>query len=456
MRLLPLMAIARLTVRDAARSRLLVSLAAILVTGLIGLPLLISGDNTLNGQIQVVLTYTLSFAMSILSAVTLWAACGGIASEIQDRRLYLVLTRPVHRHELWLGKWLGIAGLNAMLLGLTGLIVSAMIAYTLNVSPESAVVKRQAREHFLLARMTVFPVAPDFSEQARREADALFQSGRLPSGVTARNVEGQLIKRYQDRRYSLPPHGAITLDYPLPVSTDDGHDLILKYAFDSSRPERTPVPGEWTMSGGKHDSLVMSVTNYPGLPNTVLIPGEQVRGAPSIHLTYQRLDSQNPATLLLKAHGKEPELLVPAGGVAMNLTRGLLIILFRLGFLAALGLTAGSLLSMPVAVFAGFFIMTLLALSGYVETVASSGVFYVAHEGPAPTQIWLDAAILNLFKGLYGITRPFLRFDPVPLLQEGLLISWSLAGQAFAWLIGLYTTLTALIGIALFNRRELG
>ena len=456
MSFLTITAIAWLTVRDAVRSRLLVSLTAILLVGLIGLPLLISGDNTLRGQVQVILGYTLSFAMSMLSAVTLWVACGGIASEIQDRRLYLVLTKPVHRHELWLGKWLGIVGINAMLLSLTGLILTTMIWHTLRVSPESAETKREIGEQFLLARQPLPPSLPDWSGLAKLESEKLVSSGKAPAGMDRRAIESELMKEYERRQWTVLPNGAISLDYHLPAPATGVHDLILTYSFESSRPERTPVAAAWRIDTVPVRSLVLEVTNYPGMPNSILIPGSLVRGSQSIRLTYHRLDAQNPATLLMAAGGTQPELLVPTGNGTPNLTRGLLIILFRLAFLAALGLTAGCLLSAPVAVFVAFFVMILLAISGYVESVATSGVFYVAHEGPAPTQTWLDVAILHLFKGFNGVTQPFIRFDPVPLLQEGRRVGWDLTVHAAVWLVGLYTTLTAVIGIALFNRREIG
>jgi hypothetical protein len=111
---------------------------------------------------------------------------------------------------------------------------------------------------------------------------------------------------------------------------------------------------------------------------------------------------------------------------------------------------------MPVAVFVSCFILILLAFAGYIDSVATSGAFYVAHEGPAPAQTWLNGLILNLFKTFHVFTQPVMHFDPVPLLQEGLRISWTMTALATVWMVGVYTSLTALIGISLFNRRELG
>jgi ABC-type transport system involved in multi-copper enzyme maturation permease subunit len=454
--LMRISALAGLTVRDAVRSRLLVSLGGILIIGLIGLPLLISGDNTLTGRLQVILNYTLSFAVTMLSIVTLWTACGGVSSEIQDRRLYLVLTKPVHRHELWLGKWLGIVALNALLLTLTGLIIGVMIWHTLRASPESESVRRQAREQFLLARESRLPESPVSAQQALSSAEALVKSGRAPAGMDAVQVATELMKELKSARFVIVPTGTVHFAYHLSTPCTGANDGILNYRIESSRPERNPIPGLWEIQTVGGMAFHLAVTNYPGLPNHLLIPGSVMRGGQSLTLTYQRLDSSSPATLFMAQNGQEPELLIPSGSWAMNLGRGLLMILCRLAFLSALGLTAGCLLSTPVAVFVAFFIMVLLTLSGYVESVATSGVFYIPHEGAALTKTWLDKIILTQFKGLNSLTQPLLRLDPVPLLEEGRRISWLLTAHAVAWLAGLYTAVTAVIGIFLFNRREMG
>lgn len=445
------LAISWLTVRDAVRSRLLVSLAIFLILGLLGLPRLIVADNGLAAQIQVLLKYSLTFVLAMLSGVTLWAACGGVSSELQDRRLYLVLTKPVHRYELWVGKWLGIVALNATLLLMTGLILSLMVWHTLRRSPDPENVTHQVRQQFLVAHTPLVPTSPDLTERARLEADRLMKRGQIPAGVNPAIIQAELIKEWKAARFRIPPGGATTFSYHTPPQMIPDQDLILEYQLESTRPERTAIAAEWTIGG-----MRLSVTNYPGVPSRLIIPARATNGADTLPLQYRRLDTGSPATLMLAQGEREPELLVPAGNWLINLSRGLIMMLCRLAFLAALGLTAGCLLSMPVAVFVAFFIMVLLASSGYVESVATSGVFYVPHEGPAAEQTVVDAAILKLFRFFNGITRPLQKLDPVGLISEGRTVEGLLVGQAVGVLIGLYSLATAVIGVSLFNRRELG
>ena len=451
------LAIAWLTVREAVRSKLLLSLALLLVAGLVGLPLLMAGDNTLAGQIQIILSYTLNFATGMLSLTTLWTACAGFSMEIQDRRLYLVITKPLHRYELWLGKWVGIMLMNAGLLLLTGLIVNGMTRYTLTHTDAPPQVKRAVSGQFLMARQGLAPLTPGVAAQAAEAARRLVQAGRAPDTMPLAELEQKLAEEIKIQRFTVPPGGRIQFSFKLPEGLEKtGHDLLVGYKFDSTRPERTSVAARWTLGRDPAHQTHITVTNYPGIPATLALSESVMSGTNILTVTYERLDTASQATLLMAGTAQQPELLVPCGNFEMNLSRGLLVILCRLAFLAALGLTAGCLLSTPVAVFAAFFIIILMASAGYVETVATSGVFYIPHEGAAQAPSWLDTVILKLFQGFHTVTAPLTRFDPVPLLAAGRVVNGGWVLQALGWLAGLYTAITAYIGITLFNRRELG
>lgn len=450
------LAIAWLTVREAIRSKFLVSLTSLLVAGLVGLPLLIAADNTLTGKIQVTLNYTLVFASAILSVATLWAACRGMSAEIEDRRLYLVITKPLHRHELWLGKWLGITGLNVALLTLTGMTLSLMTRQTLRHSGDSPDVKERVAEQYLMARAGLRPIAPDWSETVEKATNHLMQSGQVPETMTLTELHQKVIEELKIQQFTIPPSGEVQFSFRLPPAGKTGQRLLLDYRFDSSRPERSPVPARWLLGSGPTHFTHISVTNYPGIPVTLALDENQTSGSHILTLTYQRLDAGSQATLMMADKTREPELLIPHGSFEMNLVRGLFILLCRLAFLAALGLTAGCLLSTPVALSVAFFIIILMASAGYVESVATSGVFFISHEGQAIEQTRLDQVILQLFRFLHGITHPLTRLDPLPLLASGRLVGGDRVLGAFGWLVALYTPLTALAGIALFKRRELG
>jgi hypothetical protein len=450
-------AIASVTFRDALRSRLLLSLVLLLILGLLALPALIQGDGTLLGRVQVMIRYALGFAVAILSVTTLWTACGGIAREIEDRRFYLIAAKPVHRHEIWIGKWLAIVAMNAGLLLLVGVTLSGMLAWTLRPGNTESPAQERAIRQLLLARsaVTADPPQKDFDARVEQETQTIIDSGRAPDGM-APDVLARQVRRHLTRSaFSLPPGGSLSLAFTLPSDRlpDQDGSLVLKSA--SSRPERSSMAIRWELGRGEHQVSVQT-TNYPGPPWQQLIPAKAMAGPAPFAVTLTREPAQDPATLILAPDGEAPQLLVPVGGFGPNLARALLVVLCRLAFLAALGLTAGCLLSMPVAVFVAFFVIVLLASSGYVETVSQSGVFYVAHEGPQPEPTWLDTTVIGMFRSFNTITKPMLHLDPVPLLAEGRLVSWAMTGKALLVLGVLYSGVAAAVGIALFRKRELG
>jgi hypothetical protein len=231
--------------------------------------------------------------------------------------------------------------------------------------------------------------------------------------------------------------------------------MELRVRLGASRPEHVAIESRWTIGPPEAPVTVLGFTNYPALPVTLSIPAAAC-GPDGVHVRFTNLQGRDPATVMLDPRGGGLELLVPAGGFFPNLLRGLGVVLARLAFLAALGVTAGCLLSLPVAVFVAVFVLVLLSSAGYVESVAVTGVFYIPHEGGMPVQGPLDKLVLQSFRLLNTVTHPLLTLDPVPLLSDGRRVPVSMVMRAAGILGGAYVGATALFGIWRFSRREVG
>jgi len=114
-------AIAQLSIRNAVRSKIVISLLVLLLASVVLLPLTIKGDGTLAGFIQILLSYTLGLASFILALTTLWAGSAAVASEINDKTIQMAAVKPVSRWQIWMDKWLGLNFMNAVLLTMCGL-----------------------------------------------------------------------------------------------------------------------------------------------------------------------------------------------------------------------------------------------------------------------------------------------------------------------------------------------
>ena len=140
-----ILAIARLTLREAIRSRLVIAIILLLLLVTLGLPALLTGDGTPIGLIRMTISYTLAVAFGLLAVATLWTGCALVSGDIAARTLALVRVKPVGIWQLWLGKWIGLLLLN--LLVLTGLYSLTLLSVYRQMArqPAATAVMRTAR-----------------------------------------------------------------------------------------------------------------------------------------------------------------------------------------------------------------------------------------------------------------------------------------------------------------------
>src|SRR5437867_1642607 len=139
-----LLAISGLTWRAAFRFRLFWVLAALLLGSVVVLPLLLQDDGTARGFIQIMLAYSLSVITALLGFSTLWLACGTLARDIEDCSMQMVAVKPIARWQIWLGKFLGITLLNAVLLAASGGFVYGLLHWRTVQMDKAAARARQA------------------------------------------------------------------------------------------------------------------------------------------------------------------------------------------------------------------------------------------------------------------------------------------------------------------------
>src|SRR5579872_4438638 len=157
-----IIAIARLTWKAAFRYRLFWVMTVLLVVSVVGLPLVIKGDGTAQGLTQVLITYTLGATATLLGFFTLWFSCGTLARDIEESQMQTVCVKPIGRWQVWLGKWLGIMALNAMLLAIAGSLDFALLQY--RAGQLSADQQKILRDQVFIARAGAKDRPPDLSK----------------------------------------------------------------------------------------------------------------------------------------------------------------------------------------------------------------------------------------------------------------------------------------------------
>src|SRR5688500_17299841 len=161
-----ILAISFLTLRAAFRYRVVLILAILLIGGVVGLPLMIKDDGTARGFSQIILTYTLTLTTTLLGFATLWLSCGILAREIEEAQMQMVVVKPIARWQIWLGKWLGILMLNALMLSIAGGAIFGMM----QVRAKKLSAKEQTilRNEVFVARKVAREELPDYETEAAK------------------------------------------------------------------------------------------------------------------------------------------------------------------------------------------------------------------------------------------------------------------------------------------------
>lgn len=433
-----ILTISGLTIRTAIRSRVFAVLSALVVLGCVGLPLMIKSDGTAAGEVRLFIHYTFGLAAALLAIAAAFSAAGAVALEVSGGQMHVLLTKPVHAGEVWLGKWLGLMTINLVMLALAGVLIYSLLRYSLRSAALPAEDRQHLREEVLSAHRGIAPELPAVQPGA---------SGERP------------------RMFVIPPGGTQSWVFQLPPRSRPDPVLFLQFRFVTSRFERQmPVSGEWLFFTDDEASPIRVSGSYtPHVNNTLsarsarggklpsLKPGQRLR------VTYRNVDTAAPVTVLF-ATDTGLRLLLNEGSFESNFLRALLLVLARLAFCTALGLTCGALFSFPVAVFTALAFLLITSFSPLAESGLLGGGGLMAEGGSAAGFLAAvaDTVLRGVIQLAHWITPPLARFEPLDFLPSGVFIPWLLVLHCWGVLVLAYGGVLAAGGIWLFSRREMG
>ncbi|MBU4212392.1 MAG: hypothetical protein KKD33_07400 [Verrucomicrobia bacterium] len=426
-----ILAISGLTLRTAIRSRVFGLLIAMVVICIAGLPLVIKSDGTAAGQTQLFIHYAFGLTMTLLSIAAAWSAAGAVSLEVAGHQMHVLITKPVHAAEIWFGKWLGLMTINLVMLGLAGGLIYGLLRWTTRSAVLSADDQISLREEILTAHSLITPDQPGAKP--------------APSGV------GRTM-------FAVPPAGTQSWIFRVPERVRPGDALFLQFQFATSRIERQmPVAGLWLITADDITRPLRALNSYtPHVGHALKLPP----AAPGQRLTvtYKNVETAEPGTpgapaTVLFAADTGVQLLIRESGFESNFIRALLLVLARLAFFTALGLTVGALFSFPVAVFTAFAFLFITGLSGWIGAESLMAEVDLAPAWPAGL---LNAATYGIIQLAHFITPPLARFEPLSFLPSGTFIPWTLVGTAWGVLAIGYGGALAVLGIWIFSRREMG
>lgn len=449
-------AIAGLTLRSAIRSRVFIVLIVLVLVSIIGLPLVLKSDGTLAGQVQLFLHYVLGFTIFFLSVAATWAGAGAVSLDIEGQHMDLVMTKPVYSFQVWLGKWVGLMVMNIILLGLSGVLIYGMLRWSTRSSVLSADDRVKLEQEILTARKAIFPftcengnagvsgntVDPDGPNlHGNHREDSELHGDGLDTGMTA-----------------VSPGGTTGWRFKIPSRLSSDNDISLKFHFISSKQDMSfPVNTLWLV--GPEEEPDRYQRRISCLPNTVkelAVPEGVALPGQVLCVRYTNIESLHPVTVLFRKKSGI-KLLIREGGFESNYFRGLLLVMIRLAFFSALGLTVGVMFSFPVAVFSSAAFLLIAYHDMFIKDVLATGLCgWYAVPGTGLQADILRVLIKGAFVFMNVLVPPLTEYNPLNFLPEGTFISWKLVIQALLVVGMAYCSGLCVIGSWLLSRREIG
>ena len=446
-------AVAALTWRAAFRFRLFWVMAALLLGSVVVLPLLIRDDGTARGFIQIMLTYTLSVITALLGFSTLWLACGTLARDIEDCSIQMVVVKPIGRWQIWLGKFIGIMLLNAVLLFLAGLSVYSLLQWRARqLDPRERVI---LRNEIFVARASLREPAPDIEAAVNAAMQKVMRES--PLSPQQQEETRKLLREDIRRSHQVVPPDHLrrwTIDLGLLRHTLRDTPMFLRVKFNTAQTnESGSYLGLWNI-GPPNSPQIRSLPQSLAADtfHEIQIPPNLFDDSGKLTIDFENRNN----TALIFPLDEGLEVLYREGGFGLNFARGMMVIFCWLALLTTLGLASASLLSFPVAAFCSLSLLLVCLSSGTLSTVVSEGTMTgIDHESGAGGAGLVDALFVPMFKGLLGLVKMIEAVSPVESLSTGRSITWTQLGGAFARIVLLLGGILSLIGIAFFSRREL-
>ena len=451
-----LFAIAWLTWKAALRFRLFLVIAVLLLASVVGLPLLIEDDGTARGFTQILLTYTLSVITALLGLSTLWLACGTLARDIEECQMQVVAVKPIARWQIWLGKWLGIVSLNAALLAISGGSVFALLQYRATRLPPEQ--QHILRNEVLVARGSVRE--PSFEKRIEEDTDrqmkAMLQKTAVPVG-DLKLLRQQINERIKGEYQLVPPGGYRPWRIDLGLAKNSLHDrpLYVRIKFNTANYSSSGTfLALWQVGDPESPRVWRNEEPMSLAPDTF----HEFEIPPNLFdekgiLTILFVNPNNAAMLFPLNEGME--VLYRESGFGVNFIRGVGVIFCWMALLAALGLTAASFLSFPVAAFFSLSLLMMALSSGTLANVVKEGTLtgYDAEHGYTSSPV--DAVVVPVFRAALQVINLAKDFSPIDSLSTGRSITWWQLLQAFSQIVLLLGGIIGAVGVLIFNRREL-
>ncbi|MHC4643037.1 MAG: ABC transporter permease [Planctomycetota bacterium] len=437
-------AVATNTIKQAMRMKIAAVFIVLLIILLPVMGVSMTGDGTLKGRLQTFVSYGLSLTNLLLCLLTVIVSIFTLTNDIKHRQIYTVITKPVRRYQLLIGKLLGVVLLSTALLALFSAIIYVITIYTPKIYGANAVDLFQVNNEFFTARAVLVPPQADVTKEAEDAYFKLEKAGQIPPGATRSKVIAELARRLQLRKRAAVVGQRLVWEFDNVRVLDPNEILFIRYKYDASiNPSDLQIYGQWDVGDSRQ---------YPPAYGTFMrkdpirtfrelrVPASFIAEDGYLAISFLNLPL-NDTTVIFPPDGLE--VLYKADTFTANFIRAVILMWLRLIFLASLGLLTSTFLSFPVAILLSLCILFTATFSGF----CLESFDYL---GENLTWIYSYTA-----RPMILLLPQFDKFNPTKFLISAKLLGWPLLAEAAGLMICVKAFLLLLLTLLIFKFREI-
>jgi ABC-type transport system involved in multi-copper enzyme maturation permease subunit len=467
----PVLSIAKNVVNEAVRMKVSLVFIVMLLLALAALPGLLDPSTPLRYRVQAFLQYGTGGAFWIIAVLVLLLSVGTVAFEQRDKIIWQTMTKPVAAWQYLLGKWLGVAGVAAVLLGVSSAGVFLFTEYLRDqramgeVSPYVGVDNPNdiAEDRFVLetqvlsARQSVGPEIPKLTDESLvkevkttveklQAADPQYSPGPEQLAKIAEEIEKQRVTQFltlegggrrsmqfvglqEVKRLNRP----ITLRYRVSVGADDPrYTHKVSFLFPNVPPRVQQVPLGQAMS---LDISPVAISEK-GVLDIEVINGD----------FFEQVATDQ--TMSFPPDGIE--VFYPVGTYRSNFFRAMTVLWLKLAMLAMVGVCAATFLSFSVASLVAFGTFFIAESTGFLI----KSLDYFSSETTEGGIDFFRLIVRAIAVPIAKLFQTYSELAPTANLVDGRMLSWGQVILAVV-VLGLVTAVLYVVGVIIFQRREL-
>lgn len=440
-----LWAVAVNTIKQALRIKIANAFVILLAILLPVMGLTMTGDGTIKGRLQSFVSYGLSLTSLLLCLLTIILSVYSLTNDINQKQIYTVLTKPIRRCQLLFGKFLGIVLLDIGLLFLFASTIYAIAVYTPKLMAVDKEENRKLKNEFYTARQNLIPTEADVTQEVIETYKKLERNQQLPEGITPDKIKAHIEQQKKlEKRAAAVGHNLVWKFYNVKVA-DPNESLFIRFKYDVAvNPPDMSIYSRWGVGDDRPyppKALIYDRKDSIRTFHELQVPGRLV--AEDGYLSVAFLNPPLNDTVVIFPPQDGLELLYKADSFTMNYIKAVILILFRLVFLACLGLLASTFLSFPVAILLCLFIFSTGTISTFViESFDSLGEDMVG-------------VYSYTLKPVMRLLPQFDKFSPNEFLVSARLLTWPFLAKAAGLMVGIKASLLFGLALLIFSRKEI-